>query len=82
MWERRDSNPLSPKTPHLQCGTSLQRCRFPKYINLLYSEHPQKSLLFILTFNTGFEPVEPVSTPHGKSAPGLEYFTQARDRSP
>ena len=35
--------------------------------------------MFNLTFNTGFEPVEPVSTPHGKSAPGLEYFTQARD---
>ena len=47
-----------------------------------YSEYPRKSLLFNLAFNTGFEPVETVSTAHGKSAPGLEYFTQARDRSP
>ena len=50
--------------------------------NFISSEHPRKLLLFNLTFNTGFEPVETVSTAHGKSAPGLEYFTQARDRSP
>ena len=38
--------------------------------------------LFKLAFNTGFEPVEAVSTAHGKSAPGLEYFIQARDTVP
>ena len=49
------------------------------YYRYTYSEYPQKLFIFKLAFNTGFEPVEPVSTPHGKSAPGLEYFTQARE---
>jgi hypothetical protein len=44
--------------------------------------HLWKLFLFNIAFNTGFEPVEAVSTAHGKSAPGLGYFTQARDISP